>query len=215
MISKISQRKTLTVTGNYSSNVDNQIATFSLYLSTSDKDKAKAVTDTNKKADEAISQIKAFGIKDSDIKTANLNIYQKEEPVWDKGVQVFKPGNWYAGISIETTVRDLSRVNDFTSMLATLNSDSIYGPNFTIDNSLVDETRLLQGALEDASEKARFIGVHMNKKIGKVISVVEGNSLTYGVTGKMFEGIGGGAGPDLQPGSSQVSKAVTVTFELK
>jgi len=45
MISKISQRKTLTVTGNYSSNVDNQIATFSLYLSTSDKDKAKAVTD--------------------------------------------------------------------------------------------------------------------------------------------------------------------------
>lgn len=212
----LNQSKTLTVTGTYSSNVGNQVASFSLYLSTTNKDKATAVSETNKKAEEVITQIKSFGIKDTDIKTANLNIYQKEEPVWERGVQAYKPTDWYAGISIDVTVRDLSRVNDFTMMVTSLKTDSIYGPNFTVDNSSIDETRLLQGALDDASEKARFIGIHMKRNIGKVLHVVEGGSSLYdGAYAKVSNAVGGGGSPDLQPGSSQVSKTITVTYELK
>jgi len=50
--------------------------------------------------------------------------------------------------------------------------------------------------------------------LGKVINIVEGTSGATSYRSIGFEG-GGGGGAPVEPGSQNISKSVTVTFELR
>ncbi len=68
--------------------------------------------------------------------------------------------------------------------------------------------------MTDAKEKAEIIAKASGRKLGKVLTVTEGSAgsnLLPMYAAK--EGMGGGA--SVEPGTSTVSKSMTVTFELK
>jgi len=73
---------------------------------------------------------------------------------------------------------------------------------------------LFDEAMKNAKEKAEAVAKSSGRKLGKVLSVTEGGtSNAYPVMYAAKDSMGGGA--SVEPGSSTVSKSVTVVFELK
>lgn len=209
-------KRTITVTGTSKGDYQNQISTYYLTLEYHNKDKEKAVEQLNGKSTEAIEKIKGFGIDAKDIKTQSMNIYQREEAYYEDGVTKYKPDEWYASYSLEVILRDITRSTELTTLLATIESANMWGPNLTIDSNETDSDELLITAIEDARQKAERMAKSLGGRVGKVLKVDEG-----GTTGDFYGlmrtdvGMGGGEGAPIEPGTSSISKSVTVTFELK
>lgn len=214
---KSTSKRTITVVGTSTGDYANQIANFYLNLEYHNKEKDKAVEELNEKSKIAVDKIREFGIDSKDIMTQNLNVYQREEPYYEDGITKYKPNEWYASYSIEITLRDLTKSTDFTEFLTSVESSSMWGPNLSIDSTKTDSDELLISAIEDAKQKAERMASSMGAKLGKVIQVEEGGAgspMLYGVAKQDSLMMGGGGAP-IEPGSTEISKTVTVTFELK
>lgn len=208
----LSTSNRITVSGTSLNSAKNEVATFNVSVTTEDLNKEKAVEETNRKAQSIIDSIKVFGIPEEDIKTQNMNVYQKEEML--SSSQRYEKTNWVADVGVEVTLRDVARADELASMLTSMDISHMYGPNFDLDRTRLDETRLLQMALEDAHEKAGYIARKMNRRLGSVISIVEGGSSYSSYYPKSYEASGLG-GSDMEPGTTDVSKSVTVTYRLR
>lgn len=208
----LTKRNTITVTGNSMNAVGNEIATFNVTVESRNAEKAAAVEDTNKRSSLIVEALKSFGIDGDDLQTAHMNVYQREEYVNDKYVK----GDWSASVGIEITLRNVEKATSLSDLLASLDADNFYGPNFAVDRENLDESDLLEAAMEDALIKAHAVALGLDKKVGEVVHFQEGGA-SYGNIYPMYEradaGFGGGA--PMEPGTTNISKTVTVTFELK
>ncbi|HCC42188.1 hypothetical protein A2473_00400 [candidate division WWE3 bacterium RIFOXYC2_FULL_42_13] len=208
--------QTISVSGSSTSQVKNQIASYSLTIEVSDADKAKAVEALTERSKNVVQMIKDFGIPEEDIETTSLNIYQRQDSVYRGGVTTYELGDWFASYTVNTKLRDLSKSDDLTALLATVEKASMWGPNLTIDDEMIDEEALLNAAIEDARSKASAIASGLGKKLGRAVQINEGSAqYIYGGV-KYNEAFGaGGGGIPVEPGSTSTYKNVTVIFELK
>lgn len=212
---KLESDSYITVTGTSDSYKSNEVSTFTAGVTVTNEDKTVALQEINTKASAITEAVKKFGIEEKDVKTTNMNIYQQEEPYLEGGIQKYRAGTgeWRAYVSIQVTLRDVSKANELSLLLGSLETTDIYGPNFMLDSSEVDEVGLLSRALDNAKSKAETLAISSGRRLGKVIKVVEGAD--YGNPGPYMleKGMGGGGG--FEPGATQVSKTVTVTYSLK
>lgn len=206
---------TVTVQGVASSEQSNQVASFGATVSAKNMDKEQAVADLNEKLRKMTSSIRSFGIEEKDIQTQSLNIYQMD--VYNPSTGTSEKKEWYASNSVNVKIKDISRVADFTMLLTSTGADNIWGPNFTIDNSMTAGDSLINLAIENARQKAEEIAKKTGKKLGKVIVVQESSSggyypmpyaRDYGMS------MVGGGGGDYYGGTSTITKTVNVTYEL-
>lgn len=204
---------TVTVTGTAKSQEKNQVAVYSAGVSVVSDNKEQAIADVNKKTQSLIDAVKTFGIPAADIKTQNLNVFQSEETYYEEGVQKARPGQWRVNNTIEIKLRNVDSASQLTDILSKSGANNIYGPNFSIEESEAKETSLLGEAINNAKEKANLMAQASGKKLGTIINIVEGGAQTPIALFRM-EG-GGAGGAPVEPGSSTVTKTVTVTFELQ
>ncbi len=208
--------KSLTVVGEASSKEKNQTATFTAGVNTVSDNKDTALGDSGKQVDALVAALKKFGIAEEDIKTSNLNVYQNEETYYDNGVQKSRPGQWRISKNIEVTLRDIKRVTDLAAVLTQSGANNVYGPNFGMEDVKEAERKLIGEAFIDAKSKAEVMALASGRKLGKVLSLSEGNDTSF--AGKMMYGAmggGGGGGGEILPGSAEIRKSVTVVFELR
>ena len=204
----------VTVTGTSTNKETNQIASFNVTVEKSNENKQKAVIEVSDIADQIVQDLKEFGIPSEDVQTTCLNVYQREI-YRDNGE--YEMGDWYASYSVEIKLRDLTKSTGLTAMLASYENTTMWGPNMTIDYQNIDEETLLQNAIDDARQKAKAMALKSNRKLGKVLNVSEGYNYIYP---PMYRGIdvamegAGGAGFPIEPGTSDTSRTVTVTFRL-
>lgn len=212
-LSSIFSKRTITVTGSSTRQQTNQLASFNATVSSKNADKLTAVTEVTKKSEKLIADLKQFGVADKDLKTQSLNIYREQTPYWEDGVQKYKDGDWNVSIAIDITLRDLIKSSELTNLLAKSETSNIYGPSFSLNEGESDKTALLKTAFDNAKAKADSLASGMNMKVGKVKSVVEGANNGSPIYTAKGEDMGGGGG--MEPGSSNVSTILTVTFELR
>lgn len=209
--------RVLTVTGNAESQEKNQIAKFSAGMSAVNMDRDVAIKEVNTKIEAITKAVKEFGIKDDDIITQSMSIYQMQESVYDSGVQRQKPGQWSVNNNIEVTLRDVDRANTLADLLSKSGATNVWGPNFQLDRSEKASDSLMEAAIADAKLKAEAIAKATGSTLGRVVSVNEG-FVTGGVIYPMSmrgEMGGGGGGASLESGTSTVAKSVTVVWEIK
>ncbi|HNZ84634.1 MAG TPA: SIMPL domain-containing protein, partial [Candidatus Woesebacteria bacterium] len=133
------QPETVTVTGEAKSTQKNQIATFNAGVDAVNSDKDKAISDVNSKMEAIIAAVKDFGIKEEDIKTQNLSIFQQEETYYEGGVQKSRKGQWRISNGVEIVLREVDKASKLTSLLTSTGANNVYGPNFSFDD--VSETQ--------------------------------------------------------------------------
>ncbi len=209
-----SSHRYITVTGTSSSNVKNEIARFNASVTVTNESKEQALSEANEKIKSILDAIKAYGVTDKDIKTNTVNVFQMEEPYYEDGIQKFSPGDWRAYMGIEIVYRDIDSIDMFAEMLALLDISDMSGPNFENDDSKLDESGLLRSAVKNASIKANELATISGGKLGKIVNIVETGSNQLGIVPMYDRGMGGGGGIPMQPGTSEVSRSVTVTYEL-
>lgn len=203
--------RTITVVGEAQMQQKNQIATFTAGVTVVNDDKDAAVSEVNQKTEALIAAVKDFGVKSEDVKTQNLNVYQREETYYEEGRQKTRPGQWSVSNTIEIKLRNVDRASALADLLTKSGATNVWGPNFTLDESQPAEDSLLEEAIKDAQKKAEVIARASGRKLGKILSVSEGYQPEP--IFRALEGAGGGA--PVEPGSSMVKKVVTVVFELK
>lgn len=210
---ELSSPQTITVFGTAESKEKPQIATFTAGVSYVSDSKDEVINQVNKKIEDIIDKLVSFGIDKSDIKTEMLNIYQQEESYWEEGRQKTRPGQWRVGNNVSIVLRDVSKASDLAKILSQSGATNVYGPNFSLDDTVKSENELLKKAIENAKEKAQEVASTAGKELGDIISVSEGysSSPVY----PLFRGESGGGGFPIEPGSQAVSKTVTVVFEVK
>jgi len=207
----LTKEKTITVTGSSVNATQNEIATFNVNVSTNNADKASAVEETNTRSNNVLDAIKSFGIPEEDIKTASMSIYQQQDYINGKYVD----GDWYASVGIEIKLKNIDNVNELTDLIFSLDVDNFYGPNFSVDTFSLDQTALLDAAVEDAHSKAMTVAESMGKKLGSMVSFIEGSSSTSNYYPLKDRAGGLGEGSPLMPGTSDISKTVVVTYKVK
>ena len=205
---------TVTVSGFASEQQNNQIAEFSAGVNAVSNDKQAAIDEVNTKTDALIQAVKEFGVSEQDIKTQNLSVNQEEKLVYEEGSQVYRPGQWRANNTISVKLKEIDKASDLYKILTDSGATNVYGPNYGLDSQTENEDALLKAAIEDARKKAEAVAVGSGKKLGDILSVAEGGAQSvFPLMSARMEGGGGGA--PVMPGSSEVSKTVTVSFELK
>jgi uncharacterized protein YggE len=212
---EISSPKTITVSGFAKTQQKSQIATFSVGVNSVKDKKEDAISEVNKKVEEVMAVTVKFSIDKKDIKTENLSIYQQEETYYEGGKQKSRLGQWRVSNNVSIILRDLNRASEFTTELFNTGATNVYGPNYAVDNQEDVEGGLLQEAVKNARLKAEIIAQSNGKKLSDIVSIQEGgisNEITPMY--RTMDAAGGGV-PSLEPGSSTISKTVTVIFELK
>lgn len=213
---RMAQERTITVSGEAEKQEQNQIAQFSAGVRVTGDDKEAAVEEVNQVVSEIIGKVKNFGVGEEDIQTQNLSVHQTEDRYWDEESGSYKnrPGQWRVSNTIEVTLREVDKASQMADLLSESGATNVYGPNLRVDSSERSGDDLLSAAVADAREKAEGLASQMGVKLGRVIRVVEeGTRSDRGVVPMMEAGAGGGA--PIEPGSTRVSKSVTVVFEIK
>lgn len=207
--------RTITVTGTAESKEKNQIATYNAGVNSVKDNKDEALKEVNDKISAITVAVKEFGIEQSDIQTQSMNVYQRQNTVWDNGVQKSNPGQWEVNNSITITLRNVDKASGLAGLLTKSGATNVYGPNFQLDTSKKAADTLIGDAIENARIKADAIARASGATLGKVVSVSEGyqSSGIYPMYAK--DGMGGGGGVSVEPGSSTVSKSVTVIWSLE
>lgn len=211
----MSPEKTVTVTGYAESKEKNQIANYSAGVNSVKDNKEEAIKEVNTKITAITEAVKNFGVESSDIQTQSMSVYQRQETYYDNGVAESKPGQWDVNNTISVTLRDVKKAAALADLLAASGATNVYGPNFQLDTSLRAEDALMADAIANAQVKAEAIAKASGTKLDKILSVTEGSSggVVYPLYAKM-DGMGGG-GSSVEPGSTSISKTVTVIWSLK
>ncbi len=202
----------VTVSGTSQKQVNNQIAGFSVGVTSVQDKKEAAVAEVNKKMEVAVTALKGFGVSSADIKTEGMSLFQTEVPV--PGGQKPKPGQWRASNNVSVTLRDVNKASALADLLAKTGATNVYGPSFSTDNTTATEADLTASAMQNAREKATIIAKNSGASLGVVMSVVEGYSSGSIYPMMRAAGMGGGLSAVVEPGSTMVSKTLTVTFGL-
>jgi len=151
----------------------------------------------------------------SDIQTQSMSVYQRQESYYDNGVQKSKPGQWDVNNTITVTLRNVNRASAMADLLTKSGATNVYGPNFQLDTSKKAEDSLMTEAIADAKIKAEAMAVASGTGLDKVISVSEGSAGGVSYPLYAMDGRGGGGGVAVEPGSTKISKTVTVVWSLK
>ena len=203
----------VTVIGEAKSQEKNQIASYTAGVEAVNDNKEEAIKEVNTKIEALIKAVKEFGIREADIKTQNISIYQDEQSYYDGGVQKSRKGQWRVSNSVEVVLREIDKANALTDLVTRSGANNVWGPNFSMDDTNKIEKGLYDMAIKDAREKAESVAKASGRKLGKVLSVNDGASNNVYPMYAMKDGAGGGA--VTEPGSTTVYKNLTVIFELK
>ncbi|MCD6226103.1 SIMPL domain-containing protein [bacterium] len=213
---QLAPSETITVVGEAKTTEKNQRARFTAGVVAVNDDKDKALEEANQKIRALIEAVKKFGVEEKDIKTESFHVYQEQEQYYEEGRKKTRPGQWRVSNSIEIILREVDRASDLASVLTRSGATNVYGPNFFLEEEEKKEEELISQAVKNAREKAEKIAQASGRKLGKVISVTEGENpfSFYRAMEDVGRAVGGGGTP-LEPGSSTRVKRVTVVFQLK
>jgi uncharacterized protein len=212
----MSPERMVTVTGTAESKEKNQIANYSAGVNAVKDSKEEAVKEVNDKIAAITAAVKEFGVDASDIQTQSMSVYQRQDTYYDNGVQKSRAGQWDVNNTISVTLRDVNRASAMADLLTKSGATNVYGPNFQLDTSKKAEDSLMADAIADARVKADAMAKASGTSLDKVISVTEGGSgnVIYPLYSAK-DGMGGGGGASVEPGSTTISKTVTVVWSLK
>lgn len=209
---QLTSPETVTVSGTATTQQKSQIANFSVGVTSVKDNKDEAVREVNTKITEVVAVIRSFGVDSKDIKTESMSVYQEQENYWDGDRQKTRPGQWRVSNNVSVILRDITKAGSLSTELVKTGATNIYGPNYVTDNQKEVETGLIEEAIKNATTKATTMALASGRKLGKIVKVDEGGTSVD--ARPVYSEMGGGGGGG-EPGSSTVTKVVTVTFELE
>lgn len=190
------------------------IATVSLGILSKGVDVATAQTGNSASMNTMIEKIKAIGIAEADIATSNYNVY--EDQTWNPDTGAYTSNGWIVSQEITVKIRDTKNISTVLDTAGKNGATNITGPNFTLDDPSNLKSEARAEALADAKTKAAAVAKSLGVKIDGVVGYSEWSDegVLFANERSMIADSVGGIAPTIQPGSTDVTVNVTVTFKL-
>ncbi len=205
---------TIAVTGEGKIVAVPNIASISLGVDSQKTTEQEAVADATTKMNALVTQLKALGIKDEDLKTEQYTVYPRYD--YPNGKQV--ASGYEAQQQLTAKVRDASKLPQVLKIASDVGANQIGDLQHTIDDPepLRAEARLK--AIANAQQKAGALAQAVGVQLGRVVSFDESSPETspQPIPYAQAFGVGGGGtpAPDVQAGSQDVISDVTLTYEI-
>jgi uncharacterized protein YggE len=213
------QPKTLNVSGNGTVYLTPDIAYITVGVHTEDPDLASGVSKNNTQAQALVDALKKAGIAAKDIQTSNFSVYNNNNgQTVDKTTGQVISGSYYSvDNTVTVTVRDLSHLGSILSTAVNSGANNINSISFDVADKTAAMQQARQKAMANASSLATELAKTANVQLGGI------QNITYSDNSPLsYYGIGGGgaaAAPNasvpIQPGQTQISVTVSVTYALK
>jgi uncharacterized protein YggE len=216
--SVIPQPRTLNVSGNGTVYLTPDIAYIYIGVHTDDPDLSSGVSKNNSQTQALVDALKNAGIDGKDIQTSNFSVYTNGTPGFDPNTgQPTNTGRYYSiDNTVYVTMRDLSKLGQILSTAVGAGANSINSISFDVADKTAAMVEARQKAMANASSLAGELAKTAGLKIGEIQNVTYSEN-TY----TPFYGMGGGgasapnASVPIQPGQTQVSVTVSVTYIVK
>lgn len=159
------------------------------------------------------SDIQGLGVSRDNIKTQNYSIY----PIYDYNSGTQQITGYSVDISLSVSLTDFEKLNTVVDLATQAGANQVGGIQFTLSEEKEEQVRAeaRAEAIEDAKANAQELARLAGMKLGKVINVIEEpqpSDQFYAVEA-MAKGSGGGAPTNIEPGSTNYSYTVTVSYE--
>lgn len=177
-----------------------------------------AQTEASNKMNNVMAQLKAAGIAEKDISTAQYNVepvmnYRDNQPPTVSGYRVTN--------ILNVKVRDISKAGKLVDDMVKSGANTIYGLSFGFSDptALIKQAR--EQAMNDAKSKADQLATLGGITLGTPIVIAEGSaSVPVPMTEPMLSGdtasrSAGAAPPPINPGQQEVRVEVQVMYGIK
>ena len=208
------QPRTLNVSGNGTIYLTPDIANIYIGVHTEDPVIATAVSNNNTQTQALVDALKNAGTAEKDIQTSNFSVYNTQS--YDK-VSGQPTGSSYAvDNTVYITVRDLSKLGSLLNTAVAAGANNINSVTFDVADKIAAMAQARQKAMANASSLATELAQTAGVKLGEIqnVSYSDNSPISY-------YGMGGGgtAAPNanvpIQPGQTQISVSVSVTYMIK
>ncbi|MFH0792330.1 MAG: SIMPL domain-containing protein [bacterium] len=192
------------------------IALVSLGVSTEGKDVKTIVSENNQKMSDITKEIKALGVEDKDIQTANYSLTpQYDYPQY--GERIFR--GYVVNQEIRVKVRDFTKIGDVLTRATEKGANLIGDFQFTVEDEAKAKQTARTEAIKKAKEKAGQIAKETGLKMGKIINIYEDSyyNPTANMANAKYETGGGSPSPaaDIQPGTQEITVTTSLVYRVK
>jgi uncharacterized protein len=209
------QPRTLNVSGNGAVYLTPDIAYIYLGVHTEKAAVAQAVNVNNTQTQALVDALKNMGVAAADIQTSNFSVYTGQS--YDKTTGE-SSGTYYAvDNTVYVTVRDLTKLGDLLNAAVGAGANNINSITFDVADKTAAMAQARQKAMINASDLADELAKTAGVTLGEIQSITyaDNSPVTYYGMG----GGGGAAAPNasvpIQPGQTQISVTVSVTYDIK
>lgn len=208
------QPHTIVVTGSGTAMGAPDIATAQIGVQTRDADAVKAVSANTTKMTAIIAALKAQGIDEKDIQTANFSVSAQQDVDANgqpKGTMTFIVDN-----TVNITVRDLSKVGQVLSASVDAGANNIYGVSYSVADRTALEAQARDAAMADAKARATQLAKDAGTTLDAPITISE--VVSNGPIPFAFDRAAGAVAQSapvpVQSGQISVQIQVDVTYQM-
>ncbi|MEK7470733.1 MAG: SIMPL domain-containing protein [Patescibacteria group bacterium] len=214
-----SRGEPLIVMGEGKVSVTPDVAKINLGITESGQTLKQVQSAINSKSKTVVDAIKKLGISESDIKTTSYNVF----PQYDYTNPGSRITGYQASTNYEVTIKDFDKVNDVLTVVSATGANIVGGVSFDLSESLKNEKmgEARKIAADSAKEKAKSLAGAAGITLGKIINVTEGQGIDYPRPYLMEKSLPITDGdvpiarPDIQPGQTDLSVTVSLSYEIR
>lgn len=204
---------TLTVTGSGIATVTPDKASLSIGVQTADSSSKTAQDKNSKDVNNVIGALLDYGVKEKDISTSSFDLYAN----YDYSKDVSKLTGYTATTMLTVKNLDVKDVGELLEKAGEAGVNQVNGISFDYTETEAAYDKALDAAMDRAQEKAEKLAAREGCRLGKILSVSEGDSngsAAYTGAREYTESAKADGGMNVMPGESDVTATVTITYQL-
>jgi hypothetical protein len=194
------------------------IARVSFSVATEGQNPSLIQNENVQKMNKVLQFVKAQGIPEKDIKTEQYNLSPRYDSDKITGRSFIYGYTLTQSVSLKIRKNDFGKIGTLVSGLSTEGANEISSLSFQVDDPEIYLVEARKEAFEKAYEKAKTMTAQNHVHLGRVITFSEGyGGIPYysKLSSPAIADGRGGAVPEIQPGSQEVTVQVNVTYELR
>lgn len=204
---------TLTVTGSGIATVTPDKASITIGVQTADSSSKTAQDKNSKDVNNVIGALLDYGVEEKDISTSSFDLYAN----YDYSKDVSELTGYTATTMLTVKNLDVKDVGELLEKAAEAGVNQVNGISFDYTETEAAYDKALDAAMDRAQEKAEKLAAREGCRLGKILSVSEGDSngsAAYTGAREYKESAKADGGMNVMPGESDVTATVTITYQL-
>lgn len=163
--------------------------------------------------DKVLTAVKTLGIEPKDIQTTRYDI----SPNYD-----VKPGRqsitgYQANVNLSIRVSNIDQINSVIDLATQNGANQVWGIKFDISDRTKAENEAREKAVAEAKKKAEQAAEAAGFRLGKIVNYhenLQGDIIPSPVSLSSVQEVREVTAPNIEPGSTEISVTVTLSYEI-